>query len=182
MKIKKYCVDNIQEGMQLIKKELGPDAIIIQSRKVRERGWRGFFTPPKIEITAAADTAVMPFQAALAGQEQAKAEDKLHKELSELKQLVSRLVSGQQRREIEAKGPFYQWMQQLIAHDELVKSSTEYLNLADRRYREGIDNQLTLLDAQRQLFNAQQQRISTQFAQLASEIRLYKALGGGYTE
>ncbi|MDD2224259.1 MAG: efflux transporter outer membrane subunit [Pseudomonas sp.] len=74
------------------------------------------------------------------------------------------------------------YKQQLIAHDELVKSSTEYLNLADRRYREGIDNQLTLLDAQRQLFNAQQQRISTQFAQLASEIRLYKALGGGYTE
>ena len=74
------------------------------------------------------------------------------------------------------------YKQQLIAHDELVKSSTEYLNLADRRYREGIDNQLTLLDAQRQLFNAQQQRISTQFAQLASEIRLYNALGGGYTE
>lgn len=74
------------------------------------------------------------------------------------------------------------YKQQLAAHDELVKSSAEYLNLADRRYREGIDNQLTLLDAQRLLFNAQQQRISTQFAQLASEINLYKALGGGYTE
>jgi multidrug efflux system outer membrane protein len=74
------------------------------------------------------------------------------------------------------------YKQQLAAHDELVKSSTEYLNLADRRYREGIDNQLTLLDAQRLLFNAQQQRISTQFAQLVSDINLYKALGGGYTE
>ncbi len=73
------------------------------------------------------------------------------------------------------------YKQQLAAHDELVKSSEEYYALADRRYREGIDNQLTLLDAQRLLFDAQQARIMTQFAQLASEINLYKALGGGYT-
>ena len=72
------------------------------------------------------------------------------------------------------------YKQQLAAHDQLVKTSEEYYALADRRYREGIDNQLTLLDAQRLLFSAQQQRINTQFAQLASEITLYKALGGGY--
>ncbi len=74
------------------------------------------------------------------------------------------------------------YKQQLAASDELVKSSTEYYTLADRRYSEGIDNQLTLLDAQRLLFDAKQKRISTQFAQLASEINLYKALGGGYME
>lgn len=74
------------------------------------------------------------------------------------------------------------YKQQLEAHDALVASGEEYLSLADRRYREGIDNQLTLLDAQRLLFDAQQQRISTQFAKLASEINLYKALGGGYSE
>lgn len=73
------------------------------------------------------------------------------------------------------------YKQQLIAHDELVQSGEEYYTLADRRFIEGIDNQLTRLDAQRLLFDAQQQRISTQFAQLASEINLYKALGGGYT-
>lgn len=74
------------------------------------------------------------------------------------------------------------YKQQLIAHDELVQSGEEYYTLADRRFIEGIDNQLTRLDAQRLLFDAQQQRISTHFAQLASEINLYKALGGGYTE
>lgn len=73
------------------------------------------------------------------------------------------------------------YKQQLAAHDALVKSSEAYYALADRRYREGIDNQLTLLDAQRLLFDAQQARIQTQFAQLASEIKLYKALGGGYS-
>ncbi|MDY0205722.1 MAG: efflux transporter outer membrane subunit [Pseudomonas sp.] len=74
------------------------------------------------------------------------------------------------------------YKQQLAASNELVKSSADYYLLADRRYSEGIDNQLTLLDAQRLLFDAKQKRISTQFAQLASEINLYKALGGGYTE
>lgn len=74
------------------------------------------------------------------------------------------------------------YKQQLAAHDELVKTSEEYYALADRRFNEGIDNQLTRLDAQRLLFDAQQQRISTQFAQLASEINLYKALGGGYSQ
>lgn len=73
------------------------------------------------------------------------------------------------------------YKQQLAAHDALVKSSEAYYALADRRYREGIDNQLTLLDAQRLLFDAQQARIQTHFAQLASEIKLYKALGGGYS-
>ena len=47
------------------------------------------------------------------------------------------------------------YKQQLAAHDELVKSSEEYYALADRRFNEGIDSQLTRLDAQRLLFDAQ---------------------------
>lgn len=74
------------------------------------------------------------------------------------------------------------YKQQLTASDELVKSSVDYYLLADRRYSEGIDDQLTVLDAQRLLFDAKQKRITTQFAQLVSEINLYKALGGGYTD
>ena len=74
------------------------------------------------------------------------------------------------------------YKQQLAASDELVKSSMDYYLLADRRYSEGIDDQLTLLDAQRLLFDAKQKRITMQFAQLVSEINLYKALGGGYTD
>ncbi len=74
------------------------------------------------------------------------------------------------------------YQQQLAASDKLVKSSVDYYLLADRRYSEGIDDQLTVLDAQRLLFDAKQKRITTQFAQLVSEINLYKALGGGYTD
>ncbi|MCY1187486.1 efflux transporter, outer membrane factor (OMF) lipoprotein, NodT family [compost metagenome] len=45
-----------------------------------------------------------------------------------------------------------------------------------------MDNYLTLLDAQRLLFSAQQQLISDRLAQLTSEVNLYKALGGGWEE
>jgi len=70
--------------------------------------------------------------------------------------------------------------EQLAAQDKLLESSKAYLDLAERRYREGVDNQLTLLDAQRLLFSTQQQRIGTQLALLTSEINLYKSLGGSY--
>ena len=38
------------------------------------------------------------------------------------------------------------------------------------------------LDAQRQLFSAQQSLITDRLAQLTSEVNLYKALGGGWNE
>ncbi|MCS8555164.1 multidrug transporter, partial [Pseudomonas aeruginosa] len=44
------------------------------------------------------------------------------------------------------------------------------------------DNYLTLLDAQRSLFTAQQQLITDRLNQLTSEVNLYKALGGGWEE
>lgn len=42
--------------MLRVKEELGPDAVIIHSRKVRPKGIRGFFLPPRLEITAALES------------------------------------------------------------------------------------------------------------------------------
>ncbi|AYF90596.1 AdeC/AdeK/OprM family multidrug efflux complex outer membrane factor [Pseudomonas sp. DY-1] len=72
--------------------------------------------------------------------------------------------------------------QQLDSQRALVKTTEEYYRLAERRYRTGVDSYLTLLDAQRQLFNARQQLIGDRLNQLASEVNLYKALGGGWKE
>ncbi|MDA8486471.1 AdeC/AdeK/OprM family multidrug efflux complex outer membrane factor [Pseudomonas resinovorans] len=72
--------------------------------------------------------------------------------------------------------------QQLDSQRSLVKTTEEYYRLAERRYRTGVDSYLTLLDAQRQLFSARQQLIGDRLNQLASEVNLYKALGGGWKE
>ncbi|WP_137822602.1 AdeC/AdeK/OprM family multidrug efflux complex outer membrane factor [Pseudomonas sp. D(2018)] len=74
------------------------------------------------------------------------------------------------------------YQQQLGAQRALVKTTEEYYRLAERRYRTGVDSYLTLLDAQRQLFSARQQLIGDRLNQLASEVNLYKALGGGWKE
>ncbi|MCY1285009.1 Outer membrane protein OprM [compost metagenome] len=74
------------------------------------------------------------------------------------------------------------YQQQLGAQRALVNTTAEYYRLAERRYRTGVDSYLTLLDAQRQLFSARQQLIGDRLNQLASEVNLYKALGGGWKE
>ncbi|WP_297843817.1 AdeC/AdeK/OprM family multidrug efflux complex outer membrane factor [Pseudomonas sp.] len=72
--------------------------------------------------------------------------------------------------------------EQLQAQRDFVTANQDYYRLAERRYRIGIDSNLTFLDAQRQLFSAQQSLISDRLSQLTSEVNLYKALGGGWYE
>ena len=54
------------------------------------------------------------------------------------------------------------------------------LRLAEIRYREGADDVLTVLDAQRTLFAAEDQLAQIRLARLQASIGLYKALGGGW--
>ena len=74
------------------------------------------------------------------------------------------------------------YKQQLEAQRGFVAANQDYYRLAERRYRIGVDSTLTFLDAQRQLFSAQQSLITDRLAQLTSEVTLYKALGGGWNE
>jgi len=72
------------------------------------------------------------------------------------------------------------YQRQLQAQRDLVASNLRYYNLAEHRYRIGVDSSLTFLDAQRSLFTAQQGLISDRLAQLVAEVNLYAALGGGW--
>lgn len=68
---------------------------------------------------------------------------------------------------------------QLEAQRMLVAANQESYDLSFKRYRQGIDNYLNVLVAQRDLFTAQQGAIETHRQQLANQIKLYKVLGGG---
>lgn len=72
------------------------------------------------------------------------------------------------------------YQRQLQAQRDLVASNQRYYNLAEHRYRIGVDSSLTFLDAQRSLFSAQQGLINDRLAQLVAEVNLYAALGGGW--
>ncbi|RJX16967.1 MAG: flagellar biosynthesis protein FlhF [Desulforudis sp.] len=55
MKIKKYLARDMREAMHLIKEDMGPDAVILASKKVRGRGILALFRPRRLEVTAALD-------------------------------------------------------------------------------------------------------------------------------
>jgi len=54
------------------------------------------------------------------------------------------------------------------------------LRLAEVRYREGADDLLTVLDAQRTLFQAEDQLAQVRLSRLQASVGLFKALGGGW--
>jgi multidrug efflux system outer membrane protein len=64
--------------------------------------------------------------------------------------------------------------------DDVQAQARESLRLAEVRYQQGADDQLTVLDAQRTLFSAQDQLAQTKQSRLEAAVSLYKALGGGW--
>jgi multidrug efflux system outer membrane protein len=70
--------------------------------------------------------------------------------------------------------------QQVAAQQSLVNAATETHRLSVSRYDKGIDSYLTVLDAQRSLYAAQQGLVSLRLAKLANQVQLYAVLGGGW--
>lgn len=68
--------------------------------------------------------------------------------------------------------------ERLAAQASLVAATQRALELSDARFRLGADNYLTVLDAQRSLYAAQQGEIALQLAEQANRVTLYKVLGG----
>ena len=63
---------------------------------------------------------------------------------------------------------------------QIVEQAQRALRLAEIRYREGVDDLLTLLEAQRTLFQAEDQLEQIRLSRLQASIGLFKALGGGW--
>jgi len=55
MKIKRYMGKTTKEAMHKLKRELGTEAVILHTRKIKHPGLLGFFKKPLIEIVAALD-------------------------------------------------------------------------------------------------------------------------------
>jgi NodT family efflux transporter outer membrane factor (OMF) lipoprotein len=64
---------------------------------------------------------------------------------------------------------------------KVVEEGRTSLRLAEIRYREGVDDLLILLEAQRNLFQAEDQLAQIRLARLQASIGLFKALGGGWS-
>ncbi|GKS77711.1 efflux transporter outer membrane subunit [Acidovorax sp. SUPP950] len=70
--------------------------------------------------------------------------------------------------------------ERLAAQRSLLDATQRALDLSDARYRLGADSFLTVLDAQRSLYAAQQTQITLLLAEQTNRVTLYKVLGGGW--
>ena len=73
------------------------------------------------------------------------------------------------------------YTEQLRAQLAVAKTEGDRFSLSDLRYRSGAASYLDLLDAQRSLFEAQQQSVQANLARLQNQVTLYRVLGGGWT-
>lgn len=71
-----------------------------------------------------------------------------------------------------------QWGERLGAQTGMVLATQKAFDLSDARFQAGVDNYLTVLDAQRSLYAAQQTLITLRLAEQTNRITLWKALGG----
>ena len=67
---------------------------------------------------------------------------------------------------------------ELSARRDFAKAAAESYRLATKRYKNGADSYLSVLDSQRTNFSAQQALITAELSRAASLITLYKAMGG----
>ncbi|HEY4040148.1 MAG TPA: efflux transporter outer membrane subunit [Burkholderiaceae bacterium] len=71
---------------------------------------------------------------------------------------------------------------QLAALERDTSAQQRRLELSDFRYRNGVDNYLSVLTAQTDYYNAQLSVVATQLQRLTNLVDLYRALGGGWIQ
>ena len=72
--------------------------------------------------------------------------------------------------------------ERLNAQRRLVSATDTTYKLSTARFRAGIESYLTVLDAQRSAYAAQQSLLMLEHTKLNNQIELYKALGGGLSK
>lgn len=71
-----------------------------------------------------------------------------------------------------------QWMLRVATQHSLMTAAQKTFDLSDARFKAGVDNYLSVLDAQRSLYAAQQALIGLRLAEQQNRVTLWKVLGG----
>lgn len=161
MKIKRYLVENMSEAIKAIKNDLGSEAIIVSSRKVRQKGWVGFFKPRLLEVTAAVDKTVErnprdifpeennfkvkneKKEYDLKEKEDSLKEDNLIKEITEIKSMIKQFAVVKKK----GKGSYRnkhmsRWEQILLdwgINEELCKTLLKGIKIKDFQEQDAMD-------------------------------------------
>ncbi|MDQ0245701.1 flagellar biosynthesis protein FlhF [Bacillus fengqiuensis] len=146
MKVKKYMASSMPEAMNKIRKELGDDAVILNSRVVHTGGVFGLFRKKSIEVIAAIDSRPInpkkkqppeekPISLSLSPTAQKPGED-IVQEISDLKKMLEQLTimkhSGNTKLPAEVEGIVQKLKEQEASEpiiEQLVPSLLEFYYL-----------------------------------------------------
>lgn len=117
MRVKRYLVNTMPEAVEAIRRDLGPDAVIVSTRKVRQDSPWGWLLPKKIEVTAAVDTP----PPASAAPDPSREYQKLQEEVLQLKNMISTRLLGEGIQQLPAT--LARWkniLEQLEVNQEII--------------------------------------------------------------
>lgn len=172
MKIKTYVVKRVAEAYPLIFQDLGQDAFILKTKRIRTGGFLGLFRKRRFEVVAAADGTGTKKQENLKHEEskvvlKAENHDPQHdvlRELSEVKNLIKSMNYGGGKTRAVPK-PLEKWVNRLeeqevdqdviqyilkraaIKHENIAQMSDREIeavltSVIEQLFEEGIDGEL----------------------------------------
>jgi flagellar biosynthetic protein FlhF len=137
--IKKYIADTMNEAINLIKFELGPEAVIISKRSIKQKGFMGIFLPAKLEVTAAVDENVKdekPKVEGISSRERIVESREFEQELNAMKQMLKKLTVNNDDKNSKRIGVKKLLLQRDVSEEvvntitEAIKSREEYKNVS----------------------------------------------------
>lgn len=145
MKVKRYLVKDMNEAMTKIKMELGRDAVILHTRKIRVGGIFKWFKKPVLEVVAAIDDPVLPRTVP-----PVPVASPTSGEMDELKHMVTELIHKVDHIEVaskEVRQPEDIYIEALVASDVQPAIAKKILEIVQRQITVNIKNQEAIFNA-----------------------------------
>ncbi|SFM31967.1 flagellar biosynthesis protein FlhF [Gracilibacillus orientalis] len=161
MKVKKFKGSTMPEVMKFVRKELGSDAVILNSKVIHEGGFLGLFKKRKIEVLAAIDQTKLP-----------RKKTKTQKHVVESKpEVESTAVSPNQEEVLKELRDMKQWMQKNATKDLTFK--LPYQLVYDHLIKQEVDQEIAyeLIESIQTRFNNDEVEESKVWDQLSFEVK-----------
>lgn len=117
MIIKKYLANSLQEAEEIVKNEMGPQAIILTSRRIQHKGIKSLLFSSKVEVVAALeelDGNAQGSQKDEGFQQKSDSPEYLQKEIFDEKTILENSEPAKQTLEIKSKDPSNELNQQKL--------------------------------------------------------------------
>lgn len=134
MKVKKYTGATAYEAMTKLKNELGQDAIILNTRTIKQKGFFGIFKKPIVEITAAFEEKDLISK----NKNSANKLREINNEIQDLKKMIGELSTSTNKEIIKIPKQLNDYKTQLI--NKGVEYSTATLIIGEINEQININN------------------------------------------